>query len=286
MLSMRRPQNPGLENMEGTMLTKNVFWSLTLATLATLAATIWVAEASALTLVSSCPQTLSKAGETYYLAADLTAAGSCLTVAADRVTIDFKDHTITGDGSGALVTDGGVARVLTTVKRGTADSFETGIDLAASSRSSVLYMSSNYNTGTGITLGTRGMVKGSMVGFNGGDGVSVGTYSQVQECVVYSNSGDGLVAGERSLVTKNLAQSNTNGMIVGKFGNVTGNLAGDNAGDGIHVGSGSQVNGNTATENTGVGIWVECPAMVTWNESWNNATNYSNLAGCRASNNQ
>jgi hypothetical protein len=249
------------------MLTENVFRSLTLATLATLAATIWVAEASALTLVSSCPQTLTKAGETYYFAVDLRAAGSCLTVAADRVTIDFKDHTITGDGSGALVTDGGVARVLTTVKRGTADSFETGIDLAASSRSSVLYM-------------------GSMVGFNGGDGVSVGTYSQAQENVVYSNSGDGLVAGDRSLVTKNLAQSNTNGMIVGKFSNVTGNLAGDNAGDGIHVGSGSQVNGNSATENTGVGIWVECPSSVTRNESWNNTTNYSDLTGCRASGNQ
>ena len=95
------------------MLTKNVFRSLTLATLATLAATT----ASALTLVSSCPQTLSKAGETYYLAADLKASGSCLTVAADRVTIDFKDHSITGDGSGVAVTDGGVARALTTVKR-------------------------------------------------------------------------------------------------------------------------------------------------------------------------
>ena len=93
------------------MLTKNVFRSLTLATVATLAATSWVVEASALTLISSCPQTLNKAGETYYFAADLRASGSCVTVAADRVTIDFKDHTITGDGSGALVTDGGVARV-------------------------------------------------------------------------------------------------------------------------------------------------------------------------------
>ena len=92
------------------MLTKNVFRSLTLATLATLAATTWVAEASALTLVSSCPQILSKVGEMYYLAADLTAAGSCLTVAADRVTIDLKDHSITGDGTGVAVTDGGVAR--------------------------------------------------------------------------------------------------------------------------------------------------------------------------------
>lgn len=268
------------------MLTKNVFRSLTLATLATLAATIWVAEASALTLVSSCPQTLSKAGETYYLAADLRASGSCLTVAADRVTIDLKDHSITGDGSGVAVTDRGVARALTTVKRGTVDSFETGIDLAASSRSAVLNMSANYNTGNGITLGTRGLVKSCMAGFNGGDGVSVGTYSQVQECVVYSNSEYGLVAGDRSLVTKNLAQSNTNGMIVGNFSNVTSNLAGDNAGDGIHVGSGSQVNGNTATENTGVGIWVECPGMVTRNESWNNTTNYSDLTGCRASSNQ
>jgi hypothetical protein len=268
------------------MLTKNVFCSLTLATLASLAAMTWVAEASALTLVSSCPQILNKAGETYYLAADLRVSGSCLTVAADRVTIDFKDHSITGDGSGVAVTDRGVTRAATTVKRGTVDSFETGIDLAASSRSAVLYMSANYNTGDGIILGTRGMVKGCMVGFNGGDGVWVGNYSQVQECVVYSNSEYGLVAGDYSLVTKNLAQSNARGMIVGKSGNVTGNLAGDNAGDGIRVGPGSQVIGNTATENSGVGIWVECPGSVARNESWNNTTNYSNLTGCRVSNNQ
>jgi hypothetical protein len=268
------------------MPTKNVFRSLTLATLATLAATIWVAEASALTLVSSCPQILTKAGETYYLAADLSSVGSCFTVAADRVTIDFKDHTITGDGSGVAVTDRGVARTLTTVKRGTVDSFETGIDLAASSRSAVLSLSSNYNTGDGIIVGTRGMVKGSMVGFNGGDGVRVGTFSQAQENVVYSNGEYGLVAGDSSLVTMNLTQSNANGMLVGKSSNVTGNLAGDNAGDGIHVGPGSQVNGNSATENRGVGIWVECPGMVTRNESWNNGTNYSNLTGCRASSNQ
>ena len=268
------------------MLTKNVFRSLTLATLTTLAATTWVAEASALTLVSSCPQTLTRAGETYYLTEDLTTAGSCLTVAADRVTIDLRDHSITGDGSGVAVTDRGVARASTIVKRGTVDSFETGIDLAASSRSAVLYMSANYNTGDGIVLGTRSMVKGCMVGFNGGNGVVVGTLSQVQQCVVYSNIEYGLVAGDSNLVTANLAQSNANGMIVGKASNVTGNLAGDNAGDGIHVRSGSQVSGNTATENRGVGILVECPGTVTRNESWNNATNYSNLTGCRASSNQ
>ena len=195
------------------MPTKNVFRSLTLATLATLAATIWVAEASALTLVSSCPQILTKAGETYYLAADLRPLGSCFTVAADRVTIDFKDHSITGDGSGVAVTDRGVARTLTTVKRGTVDSFETGIDLAASSRSAVLNASANYNTGDGIIVGPRGMVKTCMSGFNGGDGVRVGTFSQAQDNLVYSNGKYGLVAGDSSLVTKNLTQSNANGML-------------------------------------------------------------------------
>ncbi len=150
------------------MLTKNVFRSLTLATLASLATTTWVVEASVLTPVSSCPQTLNKAGETYYLTADLTALGPCLIVAADRVTIDFKGRSITGNGSGAAVTDGGVARPLTAIKNGTADSFDTGIDLAPISRSEMRGMSANYHTGNGITLGTRGMVKSCMVGQNGG----------------------------------------------------------------------------------------------------------------------
>jgi hypothetical protein len=132
------------------MLTKNVFLSPTLATLATLAATTCVVETSAITPVCSCPKILNEAGETHCLTADPRVSGSCLVVAADRVTIDFKDHSITGDGSGAAVTDGGVARPLLAVTDGTADSFDTGIDLAPTSRSEV-----------------RGMVRSCRVGHGG-----------------------------------------------------------------------------------------------------------------------
>jgi hypothetical protein len=142
------------------MLTKNVVRSLTLAALATLATTPWVVEASALMRVSSCPQTLNVTGETCYLTADLRPSGPCLIVTADRVTTDFKDHSITGDGSGAAVTDGGIARLLTTVERGT--------DLAATLRSEVRGMSANFNTDDGSTLGTCSMTKSCMVGQDGG----------------------------------------------------------------------------------------------------------------------
>lgn len=258
----------------------------TLATCAALAVMTWALDASAMTPISSCPQKLGKAGETYYLTADLRSAGSCLTVTADRITVDLKGHSISGDGSGAAITDGGAARLLVVVKNGSVDSFGTGVDLRASSRSEVRGVNSNYNSDDGIVGGARTLVKGAMVGYNGGTGVIVGEFSQVQECLVYSNGEDGIKAGDNSLLNKNLAQSNVNGMTVGQKGTVSFNLAGDNSGYGIHAGPNSQVSGNTVAENGGVGIWASCPSTVSKNESWDNAPNYSRMDGCRASSNQ
>lgn len=80
----------------------NVFRHLAIETTATLATVIWATAATAVTPIASCPQALDKPGETYITTDDLVASGTCLTVAADRITIDFRAHVISGGAAGTV----------------------------------------------------------------------------------------------------------------------------------------------------------------------------------------
>jgi len=80
----------------------NVFRHLAIETTATLATVIWATAATAVTPIASCPQALDKPGETYIATDDLVASGTCLTVAADRITIDFRAHVISGGAAGTV----------------------------------------------------------------------------------------------------------------------------------------------------------------------------------------
>ena len=103
-------------------------WSLA-AVLPALATMTWVTGAAAVTTITTCG-TLTKLGETYNLAKDLTSTSceTCLTVANNRITINLKDHSIIADCDGsptlaaadvaAGISDGGVARDLITVRDG------------------------------------------------------------------------------------------------------------------------------------------------------------------------
>ena len=229
--------------------------SCAFALLAGLAAMMWVAEASAVTPIDSCPETLAKPGETYVVTADLTASGTCFTIAADRITIDFKGHDLVGDGSGVGVTDDGIARLLTTVKNGAIGGFETGIDLAASTRSQVLNMEVFGNVGDGILVGTKSLVKTCLVQFNDADGVSVGDFAQVQDCLVQQNGAGGIVGASHVLITGVASLLNLgSGITTGTFGTVTFSLSDANGLDGINADARSLVNFNFADNNGGNGI--------------------------------
>ena len=86
------------------------------AVLPALATMTWVTGAAAATTITTCG-TLTKLGETYNLANDLTSTSceTCLTVANNRITINLKNYVITADcdGSGpdiaAGISDGGIA---------------------------------------------------------------------------------------------------------------------------------------------------------------------------------
>ena len=120
-------------------MSKGLVRGLTLAAFAAFGTMTCVASAGAAELIRSCT-TLGTPDKTYALTEDLFSCGTtCLTVSADRITIDLKGHTISPDcprvEEGRLaetdaavgeepmpiagVTDGEIQRLGTTVKNGT-----------------------------------------------------------------------------------------------------------------------------------------------------------------------
>ncbi|MGH9900357.1 MAG: hypothetical protein ACRD68_00800, partial [Pyrinomonadaceae bacterium] len=73
--------------------------------------------------IRSC-QTIDDSGS-YLLTKSLTAAGDCLVIAADNVTVDLNGFTITGDGTGKGITDGGAQLKNITVRNGGVTNFQT-----------------------------------------------------------------------------------------------------------------------------------------------------------------
>ena len=153
---------------------KRSFLRLALAgVLPALATMTWVTGAAAATTITTCGP-LTKLGETYNLANDLTSTSceTCLTVANNRITINLKNHVITAncDGSGpdiaAGISDGGIARDLTTVRDGSIGGFDAGIDLTSSTRSTVLNVLVVLNVFAGIAVGDTSLVKSSLAAFN------------------------------------------------------------------------------------------------------------------------
>lgn len=182
------------------------------------------------TQIKSCG-TLSAPGS-YVVAQNLTAAGDCLVVAADYVTIDLGGFTLTGDGaSGAGITDNLVGHVGVAVRNGTITDFNFGVRMENSSRLTIEGVRAINNNVHGLSIGARSIVKDNTLADNGSIGASVATGS--------------LVAG---------------------------NIAFNNGDDGIAVDSASTVSGNTSTGNVEFGLDVFCPSNVIGNTLQGNTT--------------
>ena len=100
--------------------------------------------------ISACG-TLSSPGA-YFLTGNLSATGDCLVIAADNVAIDMKGKTITGNGSGAGITDGGFQHPSVIISNGTIRNFGTGIDLENSGEAIISNVDSSKNAGDGIFI--------------------------------------------------------------------------------------------------------------------------------------
>ena len=207
--------------------------------------------------ITSC-QTIGQSGS-YSLGNNLTAAGSCLVVAADFVTIDLAGFTIAGNGTGGGVTSdtADTPRKGIALRNGTIRNFQRGIDFGCG----------------GYGCGIQILVEQMFVLDNSDTGVSVNEMAVVKDSV-FSGNGDGINVGSRSLITGNDSSHNTSsGIVVSTGSTVIGNTAGVNGNNGIVVLNGSTVVNNTVQVNDNFGLAVTCPSNVSGNTATNNGTN-------------
>jgi hypothetical protein len=113
----------------------------------------------------------------YVLVGDLTAAGDCLVVAADFVTIDLAGFAITGDGTGSGIPGRGApdtGRLGIAVRNETVASFGAGIDLPNADGAVVEGMRAINSALSGIIVGNDGIVSGNIALHNGVHGIFAG----------------------------------------------------------------------------------------------------------------
>jgi hypothetical protein len=77
--------------------------------------------------------------------------------------LNINDHSITGDGIGAAITDAGMTLTNIQIRQGTITGFETAIDLAASTGCVVEYINAFGNLADGINLGAQGIARHNVV---------------------------------------------------------------------------------------------------------------------------
>ena len=141
------------------------------------------------TAVSACG-TLSMPGN-YFLTKNLTATGTCITVASEGVSLDMKGHTITGNGTGDGVSDGNVLFESMAIANGKIRNFSDGIGLHKSCCVVIRNVDSSNNTGIGVLVG--------------------GCCSTLDSVTTNGNSGDGIDALECCYTLNNIQSKNNHG---------------------------------------------------------------------------
>ncbi len=122
-----------------------------LGALGALALLLTASPSRADTAVSACG-TLPSAGN-YFLTKNLTSTGTCIVVGSEGVSLDMKGHTITGNGTGDGISDGGGHFESMAIANGKIRNFDVGIGLDTSCCVVIRNVDSSSNTDTGILVG-------------------------------------------------------------------------------------------------------------------------------------
>ncbi len=203
--------------------------------------------AAAPTRINSC-QTITQSGS-YELTRNLTAAGDCIILAANFVTVDLGGFTITGKGTGiAVLTDQQANRRGYVVRHGMVTNFRRGVDLSNAIDAVIEGIYAENNSEVGIVAGFSSIVTGNVVRGTGEVGIQALDGSIVRGNVVIGTQKGSLNLG--------------NGIVVTRGTLVSGNTSDFNAGHGIFVGCPSNVIGNTAIQNSDGNITIN-PATPT-----------------------
>jgi Right handed beta helix region len=222
--------------------------------------------ASAQTVLTACG-TLTTGN--YVLGNNITASGDCFVLADDNIAIDFKGHTLTGDGTGnGILAEGTNYHA---ISNGKIRNFEEGIEFTDDSCChAISNMNVSNNADEGIYIddccSTLSDVK---TNDNGDIGMELlNCCYTVTWAVALRNQGGGmLVTGCCSGVSNSIANKNgATGIEVDDCCSaVASSKSKDNAGEGIHMdGCCNQVSWSTAVRNSSHGVQVlDCCSSVT-----------------------
>ena len=212
-----------------------------------------IALAAPPTPISACG-TISSAGN-YVLTTNLTASGDCITITANNVNIDLRNHTISGDGSGSGIVGNNNQNIV--INDGKILKFDTGIKLTRSSGflgdNTIQNVTVSNNSNDGILIdGCCNTFAKVTVRDNGGDGLRNNRCcSTVTNVVASGNGGDGMELLDCCYVVEH---SNASG----------------NAGDGIFADDCcSAVDDSTASNNQGDGLDLQGCCSVAANDVTN-----------------
>jgi hypothetical protein len=243
---------------------------------------VWAAAPIA---IPGCPYTISVSGN-YVVARNLKAAATCVTVAADTVTIDLRGHTITGSGTGFGITDGGGFVQAVIIANGMIQNFDTGISFTGQSNAFFSYplnitgMVVRNSTHDGIIIYGNSTVINSKSDNNGADGINFSNPFRSSSAAIFAteanaNQGNGIVGNGPTFVTGSTASFNAlSGMVLPGLSQVADSQAVGNGGDGINLGvqTGNSVADSIAVRNGGSGIVLLCPSNAVSNTVQDNGS--------------
>lgn len=259
------------------------FKGYALGALAALAMLLAASPSRADTAVSACG-TLAAAGN-YFLTKNLTTSGTCIVIGDEGVSFDMRGHTITGDGTGDGISDGGGEFESMAIANGRIRNFDVGVDLSSSCCVVIRKVDSSKNAETGIFIGeccstldsvtasnngTVGMliegccytVNNAQVNGNGGGGgiLETGCCTTVSNSTITANGGTGVVLDGccSFLVSSTVKGSGADGVDMDTCCNfVVGSAVAGNTGNGVSlVGDDNLVIGSTVFSNGNDGIFL------------------------------
>ncbi len=156
---------------------------------------------------------LSQPGETYLVSDNIvpTKAGFCIYINADNITLDCKDHTISGIGENTFGIIVYLAKDVI-VKNCVVEKFETGILDSGGQNNKFENNTSRNNEFSGMVISGKGsIIYRNTLYDNGTSGLSVsGSQNYINNNISHSNMGDGIILANIGghIATKNLSRHN------------------------------------------------------------------------------
>jgi hypothetical protein len=194
------------------------------------------------------------------------------------VTLDLQGHTITGNGTGNGITDGGFSDQAIVIVNGTIQNFGGAISVNFSHPVTITGMTVQKNVGSQTIALFSATVFGSKIDDNAGIGIRIN--GDEPSAILYSevsrNGGEGIVtlSGPTIVVNSEVSDNALTGIALSVVGGILtpGNqvietLAKGNGGNGIDLSAetGNSVIASTALGNAGTGIVLACPGVAVSN---------------------